>query len=125
MTVTDGETTTTTQGSEPKPKRVSFSLANKLKRGDNMSAGLVEHSEILTPKGLNEAYVEGLNTLLRECRTMDEEQQILKGQLREKTSALQAKAKELNDALGYCGVVVKRVMPKERWVDFGITSKRK
>jgi len=120
------ETASETDTQEPvvKARTKSKSFATILKSGDNMSSGIVEHSEILSPKGLNDAYVEALNTLIGECRVIDNEQEILKGQLKEKTTALQDKAKELRDALGYCGAIVKRVMPQIRWVDFGITAKK-
>lgn len=120
------ETVNETDNQEPvvKSRTKSKSFATILKSGDNMSSGIVEHSETLSPKGLNEAYVEALNTLINDCRTIDNEQEILKGQLKEKTTALQDKAKELRDVLGYSGAIVKRVMPKIRWVDFGITAKR-
>ena len=64
MTIIEDQTNTTPQVVEPKRRRVSFSLASTVKRGDNMSAGIVEHLETLSPKGHYEAYVQEFNTLV-------------------------------------------------------------
>lgn len=124
MTLTE-EQTTTTEVSTAGTRRLSYSLANMLKRGDHMISGMSEHSEILIPKGLTEAYAQDFSVLMTEIRNLDNAQEILKGQLKEQTTVIQGRVKQLRDTLSYCAVIVKRVMPKDRWVDFGIRSKRK
>lgn len=122
---TEEQSSTTPEVSEITRRRFSYSLAATLKRGDHMVSGMVEHSEILIPKGLNDVYVQDFTALMAEIRTLDNEQEILKGQLKERTSLIRTRAKQLRDTLGYSGVLVKRVIPKDRWVDFGIRSKQK
>jgi hypothetical protein len=107
-----------------KPRTKSKSFASILKYGGNMSSGILKHVETLSPKGLTEASSQQIEALVEECKQMDNEQEIFKGELKEKTSKLHAKVQELLDALGLSSAIVKRVMPRERWVDFGISAKK-
>jgi hypothetical protein len=125
MTLTEEQSTTASEVNETTRRRVSYSLASTLKRGDIMISGITEHSGILNPKGLDDEYVQEFSALLAEIRSMDNVQEILKGQLKERTTLIRTRAKQLRDTLGYCGVLIKRIMPKDRWVDFGIRSKQK
>jgi hypothetical protein len=124
MTLTEEQSTTTPEVSETRRRRFSYSLAASLKRGDHMISGIVEHTEILLPKGLTDAYVQDFTALMAEIRTLDNEQEILKGQLKERTSLIRTRTKLLLETLGYSGAIVKRVIPKDRWVDFGIRAKQ-
>ena len=114
------ETPETDSGS----RKRSNSLASTVKRGVNMAAGIEEHTETVSPRGLNEAAVQKLNTVMQELSTLEGDQEILKGKLKGKTEEVEAKLKELRDILSEYTMIVKATMPQKRWVDFGIDAKK-
>jgi hypothetical protein len=107
----------------PKKRRGSDSFASIMQRGVDMASGISEHLSTLSPK-LDETTVERINTLVGDSKGLNAQQEILKGQLKEKTSEVNGKVKELKDLLSECQMIVKAVMPQERWVDFGIGAKK-
>ena len=115
---------TDSQDGAAKRRTKSKSFASILQYGSNMSSGILKHVEALSPKGLTDAVSQQIEALVGECKQMDNEQEIFKGELKEKTSKLHDKVQELLDLLGLTSAIVKRVMPRERWVDFGITAKK-
>jgi hypothetical protein len=123
---TDEETknTTTNEETEKKPRRRSNSFANLLKKGTNMASGISAHLEVLNPRGVNEETAQRLSKLVDDSSKLDNDQEILKGQLKEKTASLRENTKELRELLSQCTLIIKAVVPQERWVDFGIAAKR-
>lgn len=123
---TDEETnsTTTNDETEARTRRRSNSFANLLKKGTNMASGISTHLEVLNPRGVNEETAQRFSKLVEDCSQLDNDQEILKGQLKEKTASLRKNTKELRELLSQCTLIIKAVVPQERWVDFGIAAKR-
>jgi hypothetical protein len=109
---------------ETKSRRKSNSFASYLKRGTNMASGILEHVEALSPRGLNQESSTHLGALVEELKTLDNDQEILKGRLKDKTVLLQEKLAELKSLLKTNGLIIKAAIPQQRWVDFGMTAKR-
>jgi len=118
------DTTTKEEEKEVKPRRKSNSFANLLKKGTNMASGISTHLEILNPRGINEETVQRFSKLVEDSSKLDNDQEILKGQLKEKTASLRENTKQLRELLSQCTLIIKAVVPQERWVDFGIAAKR-
>ncbi|MGD2093036.1 MAG: hypothetical protein PVH61_43140 [Candidatus Aminicenantes bacterium] len=124
---TDEETTNkaaTNEETESRSRRRSNSFADLLKKGINMASGISTHLDVLNPRGINEETAQRFNKLVDDSSKLDNDQEILKGQLKEKTAALRENTKELRDLLSQCTLIIKAVVPQERWVDFGISAKR-
>jgi hypothetical protein len=117
-------TTTNDDETEARPRRRSNSFANLLKKGTNMASGIGTHLEVLNPRGVNEETAQRLSKLVEDSSQLDNDQEILKGQLKEKTASLRESTKELRELLSQCTLIIKAVVPQERWVDFGISAKR-
>ena len=89
-----------------------------------MASGINAHLETLTPRGVNQETIQRFNKLVADCQQLDNEQEILKGQLKEKTTVLRENSRQLKELLSECVLIVKAVVTQERWVDFGIGAKR-
>jgi hypothetical protein len=118
------DTTTNDDEKEVKPRRRSNSFSDLLKKGTNMASGISTHLEALTPRGINEETVQLFTKLVEDSSKLDNDQEILKGQLKEKTASLRKNTKELRELLSQCTLIIKAVIPQERWVDFGISAKK-
>jgi hypothetical protein len=116
--------TTTDEETEPKTRKRSNSFANLLKKGTNMASGISAHLDTLNPRGITEETAQRFGKLVEDSSQLDNDQEILKGQLKEKTASLRKNTKELRELLTQCTLIVKAVVPQERWVDFGIAAKR-
>jgi hypothetical protein len=116
--------TTTDEETDPKTRRRSNSFANLLKKGTNMASGISAHLEVLNPRGINEETAQRFSKLVEDSSKLDNDQEILKGQLKEKTASLRENTKELRELLSQCTLIIKAVVPQERWVDFGIAAKK-
>jgi len=116
--------TTTDEETDPKTRRRSNSFANLLKKGTNMASGISAHLEVLNPRGINEETAQRFGKLVEDSSKLDNDQEILKGQLKEKTASLRENTKELRELLSQCTLIIKAVVPQERWVDFGIAAKK-
>ncbi len=118
------DTTTNDDEKEVKLRRRSNSFANLLKKGTNMASGISTHLEVLNPRGINEETAQRFSKLVEDSSKLDNDQETLKGQLKEKTASLIENTRELRDLLSQCTLIIKAVVPQERWVDFGISAKK-
>jgi len=109
---------------EIKRRRISNSYAQWIKRSNNMISGINEHQQALSANGVNDLSAQAIETLIGECKTIENGQEILKGKLKEQTQALERKVSELKDLFSKNRLIIKATLPRERWVDFGIWAKR-
>ncbi len=87
-----------------------------------MIAGINDNIQTLSTNGVNDATVETINTLVGQAKTIENDQEILKGKLKEKTLELDNKVAELKDVLSKTRLIIKAVLPQKRWVAFGISA---
>jgi len=97
-------------------------FAQTIKLSNNMVAGINDNIQTLSTNGVNDATVETINTLVGQAKTIENDQEILKGKLKEKTLELDDKVAELKDVLSKTRLIIKAVLPQKRWVAFGISA---
>ncbi len=107
-----------------KPKGRPRTFAATLQQGNEMASGIAAHQVLLATRGLDDVYGTGFSTLVATCVTLDGEQEILKGQLKEKTVELNANMKELRKQIKQNSLIIKATIPQHRWVDFGMSATR-
>jgi hypothetical protein len=107
----------------PTPRKRSRTLGTLLRNTDNMISAIQEHMATLSPK-FDDSHIQALNGLIGDINTLDNDQEILKGKLKEKTAELEGKVQQLKGVIGQYAMIIKAVIPQKRWVDFGISAKR-
>lgn len=122
---TSNDASTDTGGSETttsKTRRRPNTYAQTIKVAKNMVAGIKDNLQTLSPKGVNEETIQAINTLVEQANTIETDQEILKGKLKEKTLELDNKVAELKDALSKTRLMIKAVIPQKTWIAFGIAA---
>jgi hypothetical protein len=89
-----------------------------------MFAGLETHAEQVAKRGLDVGFIQKMNNDLRAVVKLNNEQEALKSELKQKTADLDAKMSELKAAVSQARKLVKMDFPKEQWTAFGIEDKR-
>lgn len=89
-----------------------------------MIAGLKANAERVERRGLDQAFLEGMESALNEVLIIDNEHEAIKAALKTKTSQLQAKVSQLYGMFQEAKKVVKLEFPQEAWIGYGMTDKR-
>ncbi|MDR1602454.1 MAG: hypothetical protein LBS42_08510 [Tannerella sp.] len=92
--------------------------------GKVMASGIRANANVLSKRGLDEAYAKGLDAQADRVLELNNEQELLKGKLKEKTAELTVLVGELEKNTVNAAKIIKVDMPKEAWKEFGITAKR-
>ena len=100
------------------------SYANQLKMTKVMLAGLKANQDLLTPWGVDQAYLTGFEKQYQDTLTFDNEQQALKSRLKEKTAAVKENYAVLRKQRRTARNMVKDHLPQESWKEFGIEATR-
>ncbi len=107
-----------------KKKNRSRTLGVRILKAELMAAGITNHSESLTLHGLTAEYLTAFKQFILDTKTINETQEKLKAQQKEKTAELTDQLKELTLKMKYARDTVKNVIPQELWKEFGITATR-
>jgi hypothetical protein len=86
-----------------------------------MASGIRANSSVLVKHGIDEVCANDLETRAGRILELSREQEILKGNLKQKTAELNALVGELDKCVANTKKIVKIDMPKEAWKEFGIT----
>ncbi|MDQ1351688.1 MAG: hypothetical protein QG657_1993 [Acidobacteriota bacterium] len=97
-------------------------FAQTIKLANNMVAGIRDNIQTLSPKGVNDATIQTINTLIEQAKIIETDQEILKGKLKEKTLELDNKVAELKDVLSKTRLMIKAVIRQKSWIAFGISA---
>jgi hypothetical protein len=89
-----------------------------------MASGIRANRNVLVKRGIDEAYADELDRIADDVLQLNNEQEILKAKLREKTEALNTRIDELNLKNGSASKIVKIDFPKSAWKEFGVTAKK-
>ncbi len=116
-TVTEGETETTTQ---PTTKSETNSHAKRIEKVEVMISGLGKNQPELAFRGITPEYITEYDAKKLVVIGLNNDQESLKAQLKEKTSELKTKMSQLMKEYGDNRAIVKRAMPVEKWKEFGI-----
>lgn len=123
QTKNDASTNTgSAETTPPKTRRRPNTYAQTIKVANNMVAGIKDNIQTLAINGVNDATIETINTLVEQARTIETDQEILKGKLKEKTLELDKKVAELKDVLSKTRLMIKAVIPQKSWIAFGISA---
>lgn len=87
-----------------------------------MLAGLKANQEALAQWGVNEAFLTQYEEVYNDAMRLDNEQEALKAQLKEKTAATEGKVAAMEKFHSNAKKIVKMQMPKESWKAFGIND---
>lgn len=100
------------------------SFGDKLNAVNVMAVGLRDQLERISKRGLDEEFVNKLETLMNETAAIDSEQENLKSSLKKKTAELEAHVSEIGRMMDEAKKVVKLEFEPELWKKFGIADKR-
>ncbi|MGD2089099.1 MAG: hypothetical protein PVH61_23175 [Candidatus Aminicenantes bacterium] len=100
------------------------SYANKIEFARLMVSGLRNHLEQLSRRGLDEAFVNELEELVKTASNKKHRQASLKAQLKKETATLNQVIKELGQKVSGAKKIVKIDIHQPLWKGFGIKDKR-
>jgi len=98
--------------------------AEKLSMAEVMISGLRKHLDKLSRRGIDEAFIESIDTLKKDAAALNNEQESLKAQLKSKTDDLNKTIKELVKKVSEGKKIVKLDIDPELWKEFGIEDKQ-
>ncbi len=98
--------------------------AEKINSAEVMLAGLQNNADKVAKRGLDEAFITGLDTGLQTVIKLNNEQEKFKAALLQKTAELEAQLAALTAQVSEAHKIVKIDFPKEQWKEFGIQAKR-
>ena len=100
------------------------SYAEKISSAQVMLGGLNKHLNELTQRGMSQEFISKLMGNTEKAVTQNIEQEKLKADLRTATASLNNTVSQIDLAMSEATKVVKLAIPKEQWIEFGITAKR-
>jgi hypothetical protein len=100
------------------------SYADEIAATKVMLSGLKSHTDQLTKHGIDDAFITDLEANYSQAMTEDNEQEAYKARLKEKTSDLGRTISQMQKKRSHAKKIVKLVMPKETWKEFGIGDKK-
>jgi len=98
--------------------------AEKIKDAEVMSAGLLNNAAHAEKRGMDAEFTGKLKSDLQKAITLNNEQEKLKADLKQKTAALDATMKALDKQVTEARKLVKIEFPQAQWKEFGIEAKR-
>jgi len=93
------------------------SYAETVNKSKLKAGAIRSHLTDLASRGLDEAYVTTLEAGITDTETKNAEQKVATAAVNTALSSLKAKNSEIDK-------LVKMTLPKETWVEFGITAKQ-
>jgi len=118
--MTEEEQTTVTT----KERNTKKSQAEVLKLARLMVAGMTAHAEELAKRGIDSAFITGLQGNVTNLEKLDSEQETLKASLKTKTAEFNETYSEAQKTISEAKKLIKLTIPPEGWIEFGITDKR-
>jgi hypothetical protein len=120
----DQQTSQTVTETETAPKKRSRSFAVQLLEADLLVAGITNNLDTLTAMGLQPDFLQSLEAAVQETRSVNEEQEKFKASLRESTTRLNDKLKDMARVVRFGQQFVKLHIPQALWLEFGMKQKR-
>lgn len=100
------------------------SYAETISRAQIMATALTANATQVAKRGIDDAFVTEMEAIRQEAKTLNDEQEKLKADLKTKTDALTAKMESLTKKYSEAKKVVKLDFPQTQWKEFGIEDKR-
>ncbi|MDR2886917.1 MAG: hypothetical protein LBV26_02775 [Bacteroidales bacterium] len=102
----------------------SKSYAEQVSKAQIMNTALRANLGTLSKRGMTEEFVTTLGNTLNAVVSVNSEQEHLKGELKAATATLETVKQQLHNLMIEAVKVIKLEIPKEKWIEFGITGKR-
>lgn len=100
------------------------SYAEMISRTQVMVTALKANAEQVAKRGIDEPFVTEMEQFRQEAKTLNDEQEKLKADLKTKTDVLNTKMEALTKKYSEAKKVVKLDFPQTQWKEFGIEDKR-
>ena len=100
------------------------SYAEQISGAQVMVAGLRANAGQVNRRGIDDQFINKLDSDRLSAATLNEQQERLKAELKTKTAELDAKMAEMDKAVTEAKKIVKMDFPQEQWKQFGIEDKR-
>lgn len=100
------------------------SYAELLSSAQVMVTGLRSNATEINRRGMDDVFVNKIESDRTEAATLNDQQETLKAELKSKSAALDAKLAELEKGISEAKKVVKLAFPQDQWRQFGIEDKR-
>jgi hypothetical protein len=89
-----------------------------------MVTGIKSHQCVLAQRKIDVAFADDLQADVDNCIHLNDEQETLKGRLKEKTEEVNAAFAAMLKKAGEARKIIKIDMPQSTWREFGINDKR-
>ena len=99
----------------------NMTYAETLASAQLITAGLRANLDKLAKRGMDEAFVAGMEGTLRQVHDLNAQQESLKARLKEKTAAVDATLANLKGQISESKKVVKLALDQPSWKQFGIS----
>jgi hypothetical protein len=109
---------------ETTPRQRRRSFGDRLLEAELLAAGIANHLETLTANGVRPDILESLQAVVQATKSVNEEQEKYKGDLRDCTTRLQEAVKDMNRVVREGQQYVKWHIPQALWLEFGMKQTR-
>lgn len=103
---------------------MKFSIADRIRRSQNMLAGLEANAERLAKRGLDAKFLTDYSQDFQSAVDLDAEHEAAKARAKEKTAAFHSQLRKSETYYSEARKLVKLEIPQESWQEFGIYDER-
>jgi len=99
-------------------------FAEKLTNAKVKAGAMRNRQAELANRGVDIAYLDDYDNLIATTEARNNEQEALKAALKAKTKEVETALKAVDQKSSESDTIIKMNIPREEWVEFGITAKR-
>jgi len=103
---------------------IKKTYAESIKDAEVMSAALGNNATRVAKRGLTTEFITLLKTHIQKAIMLNNEQEKLKADLKQKTAELDAMMSSMNAEVAEARKIVKIEFPQTQWLEFGVDAKR-
>ncbi|MCP5105334.1 MAG: hypothetical protein GY950_18240 [bacterium] len=122
----DGQTVQNAPGvsgtEQPKRRKPSKGFNTQIGEAELLAESMGANQERFAPNGGGEDYVNQLKAVIGEAKTINQDQEKYKADMKDATTQLKLKMKDVHRLVRKGRRIVKNEVEQERWVEFGIKA---
>ncbi|WP_132018204.1 hypothetical protein [Hydrogenispora ethanolica] len=103
---------------------MNFSIADRIRRSQNMLAGLNANSEKLAKRGIDAQFLTQYTAEYQTAIDLDGEHEAAKARAKERTAAFHSQLEKADEYYAQARKLVKLEIPQDLWKEFGIYDER-
>ena len=103
---------------------MSLSIADRIRRSQNMLAGIAANGERLAKRGLDTQFLTDYHQQFTSAVDLDNEHEAAKARMKEKTAVFRAELTKTDAYYSEARKLVKLEIPQDSWQEFGIDDIR-